>query len=80
MATRHLHPATCIDTSSQAATSSLTCFHSSHIRADNLHYVKFQAWQWIPVPTYAIDDETAITVIDRTVEVISEGNWKLFNP
>lgn len=34
----------------------------------------------IPVPTYAIDDETAITVVDGTVEVISEGNWKLFNP
>jgi len=34
----------------------------------------------IPVPTYAIDDETAIKVIDRTVEVVTEGNWKLFNP
>ena len=34
----------------------------------------------IPVPTYAIDDETAIKVIDGTVEVVSEGNWKLFNP
>jgi dipeptidase E len=34
----------------------------------------------IPVPTYAIDDETAIKVVDSTVEVVSEGNWKLFNP
>jgi len=34
----------------------------------------------IPVPTYAIDDETAIKVTDGTVEVVSEGNWKLFNP
>ncbi len=34
----------------------------------------------IPVPTYAIDDDTAITVVDGTVEVISEGNWKLFTP
>ena len=32
----------------------------------------------IPVPTYAIDDETAIKVVDGTVEVISEGHWKLF--
>ncbi len=32
-----------------------------------------------PGPAYAIDDETAITVIDGTVEVISEGHWKLFN-
>ncbi|MEU8180146.1 Type 1 glutamine amidotransferase-like domain-containing protein [Micromonospora sp. NPDC049044] len=34
----------------------------------------------IPVPTYAIDDETAITVVDGAVEVVSEGNWRLFNP
>ena len=33
----------------------------------------------LPVPTYAIDDDTAITVIDGTVEVVSEGQWKLFN-
>ena len=32
----------------------------------------------VPVPTYAIDDETAIKVIDGVVEVISEGHWKLF--
>jgi dipeptidase E len=31
----------------------------------------------IPAPTYAIDDETAIKVTDETVEVVSEGNWKL---
>jgi dipeptidase E len=30
--------------------------------------------------TYAIDDETAVKVIDGTVEVVSEGHWKLFNP
>ena len=30
------------------------------------------------VPSYAIDDETAIKVNGGTVEVISEGNWKLF--
>jgi dipeptidase E len=33
----------------------------------------------IPVPTYAIDDQTAIKVVDGTAEVISEGNWRLFN-
>jgi dipeptidase E len=32
------------------------------------------------VPSYAIDDQTAITVTDGTVEVVSEGHWKLFNP
>ena len=31
-------------------------------------------------PAYAIDDETAITVTDGAVEVISEGNWRLFAP
>ncbi|MBI1277760.1 MAG: peptidase E [Anaerolineaceae bacterium] len=32
------------------------------------------------VPAYAIDDETAIKVVDGTVEVISEGHWKQFTP
>lgn len=31
-------------------------------------------------PAYAIDDQTAIKVIDGTVEVVSEGHWKLFSP
>ena len=30
-------------------------------------------------PAYAIDDETAIKVVDGTVEVVSEGHWKLFS-
>ena len=34
----------------------------------------------IPVPTYALDDETAIRVVDGSPEVVSEGNWKLFEP
>jgi dipeptidase E len=34
----------------------------------------------IPVPTYGIDDDTAIRVVDGSVEVISEGNWHLFGP
>lgn len=32
------------------------------------------------VPGYAMDDETAIKVVDGTIEVISEGTWKLFMP
>jgi dipeptidase E len=32
----------------------------------------------MPVPAYAIDDQTAIKVVDGTVEVISEGIWRLF--
>ena len=33
----------------------------------------------IGMPAYAIDDATAIKVVDGVVEVISEGHWKLFN-
>ena len=32
----------------------------------------------IGVPSYAIDEQTAITVVDGSVEVISEGQWKKF--
>jgi dipeptidase E len=31
-------------------------------------------------PAYAIDDETAIKMTDGTVEVVSEGHWKLLTP
>jgi dipeptidase E len=34
----------------------------------------------VPVPTDGIDDQTAIKVVDDTVEVVSEGHWKLFAP
>lgn len=33
----------------------------------------------VPVPTYAIDDETALKVSGGTVEVVSEGHWRLFD-
>ncbi len=32
----------------------------------------------MPVPCYAMDDQTAINVTDRATEVVSEGHWKLF--
>src|SRR4051812_33208369 len=32
----------------------------------------------IPLASYAIDDNTAIKVVDNNVEVVSEGKWKLF--
>ncbi|MAS34821.1 MAG: peptidase S51 [Anaerolineaceae bacterium] len=32
------------------------------------------------VPGYAMDDETAIKVVNGTAEVISEGHWKLLTP
>ena len=41
------------------------------------------AEQWaaeIGGPAYAIDDQTAIQVVDGIVEVVSEGQWKLLAP
>ena len=31
-------------------------------------------------PAYAIDDDTAIEVVDGVVDVVSEGHWKFFAP
>ena len=42
-----------------------------------------EAERWaagIPNRAYAIDDQTAIKVVDGTVEVVSEGHWKLLTP
>jgi dipeptidase E len=33
----------------------------------------------IPGRSYAIDEQTAISVVDGTVEVISEGHWEQFD-
>jgi dipeptidase E len=34
----------------------------------------------LTAPGYAMDDETAIKVIDGAIEVVSEGHWKRFTP
>jgi len=34
----------------------------------------------LPVPSYLIDDQTAIKVVGGVVEVVSEGSWKLVKP
>jgi dipeptidase E len=34
----------------------------------------------IPVPTYALDDQSAVKVTDGHAEVVSEGHWSLFAP
>jgi dipeptidase E len=31
-------------------------------------------------PAYAIDDDTAVKVVDDTVEIVSEGHWRFFAP
>jgi dipeptidase E len=32
----------------------------------------------MPVPSYAIDYQTAIKVTDGNVEIVSEGHWRHF--
>jgi dipeptidase E len=42
-----------------------------------------EAERWaarLPNPAYAIDDETAISVVDDIVDVVSDGHWRLFSP
>lgn len=34
----------------------------------------------LPVPTYGLDDQSALTVVDGQVEVVSEGTWRRFEP
>lgn len=52
--------------------------HKDHPDASLANAEKWAAK--LPTPTYAIDDQTALKVIDGAVEVVSEGHWKLFTP
>ena len=52
--------------------------HADHPDASLANAEKWAAR--IPAPTYAIDDDTAISVVDGAVQVVSEGQWKLFQP
>ena len=55
--------------------------HLDHPTMPDNSLASYEAWAAaIPVPTYAIDDATAIRVVDGKVDVISEGHWKLLNP
>jgi len=55
--------------------------HLDHPDMPDTSLTNIERWaSGIPVPTYAIDDQTAITVSGDSVQVVSEGNWKLFNP
>ena len=55
-----------------------------HLAADGMPGNSMaEAEHWaagMAVPAYAIDDQTAIAVVDGTVEVVSEGRWKLLAP
>ena len=52
--------------------------HADHPDASLANAEKWAAR--IPAPTYAIDDETAIRVVNGAVQIVSEGTWKLFRP
>ena len=52
--------------------------HDDHPESSTVNVERMAAE--VPVATYAIDDQTAIKVIDGAVEVISEGHWKRFRP
>jgi dipeptidase E len=52
--------------------------HEDHPDASLANAEKWAAM--LSVPVYAIDDQTAIKVIEGDVEVISEGYWRLFRP
>jgi dipeptidase E len=55
--------------------------HVGHEDFEDSSMASVERWaSGIPVPTYAIDDQTAVKVTGGTVEVVSEGTWKLFTP
>ena len=52
--------------------------HENHLDASLANAEKWAAR--IPAPTYAIDEQTAIKVVDGAVEVISEGTGSDLTP
>jgi dipeptidase E len=55
--------------------------HFENIKFPDTSRVNAEKWAAkIPAPVYAIDDQTAIKVVNGKVEVVSEGSWKLFTP
>lgn len=52
--------------------------HEDHPDASLANAEKWAAE--LPAPTYAIDDHTALIVVDGVVAVVTEGQWRLFPP
>jgi dipeptidase E len=53
--------------------------HLEHPDHPDASFANAERWaERIPAPTYAIDDETAIKVVDGAAQVVSQGHWKLF--
>lgn len=53
--------------------------NSSHFPKIRLPYLE-QVAHALDVPMYAIDDQSAIRVVDNKIDVISEGQWQKFTP
>ena len=55
--------------------------HLDHPSMPDNSLANYETWAaGIPAPTYVIDDDTAIKVVDGVVDVISQGHWKLLHP
>jgi dipeptidase E len=55
--------------------------HLNHPDMPDTSLANIERWAaGVRVPAYAIDDQTAIKVIDGVVEVVSDGHWKRFVP
>ncbi len=55
--------------------------HLDHPNLPDNSMANAERWaSGLPVPGYAIDDQTAVKVTDGAVEVVSEGRWRLFKP
>lgn len=54
--------------------------HLDHVDLPENTMADAEKWAaTMPIPTYAIDDQTAIKVIDGKVEVVTEGHWRFFD-
>jgi len=55
--------------------------HLDHVMLPENTMADAEKWAaGMQVSSYAIDDETAIKIVDGSVEVVSEGHWKRFTP
>jgi dipeptidase E len=53
--------------------------HLDHPGFDDNTMAAAERWAAeIGCPSYAIDDQTAIKVVDGAVDVVSEGHWRFF--
>jgi dipeptidase E len=55
--------------------------HLDHEKFPENSLAEAERWATeIAIPAYAIDDQTALKIVDGVVEVVSKGHWKQFTP